>query len=207
MKKLLLVSALAVILTSCGSTTQYSNLTACLQKNQVVMFGASWCPHCASQKKLFGKSVKELPYFECSKNGEQVKECNDRAISSYPTWQFPEDVLKKLPETALVNLYNTELEKVRASIKWLKQALPAEQKEAIKALNEFEKKTEATVNSDIPVFEKLSKLTSLVVSEGNKVSEQAMYVSGRVSGERPLSEIALYSGCNAEYQADISVEK
>jgi hypothetical protein len=63
------------------------------------------------------------------------------------------------------------------------------------------------VNSDIPVFEKLSKLTSLMVSEDNKVSEQAMYVSGRVSGERPLSEIALYSGCNAEYQADISVDK
>ena len=81
------------------------------------MFGASWCPHCASQKKLFGKSVKELPYFECSKNGEQVKECNDRAISSYPPWQFPEAVLKKILETALVNLYNTELEKVRASIK------------------------------------------------------------------------------------------
>jgi thiol-disulfide isomerase/thioredoxin len=117
MKKLILISAVALILTSCGNTTQYSNLTACLQKNQVVMFGASWCPHCASQKKLFGKSVKELPYFECSKNGEQVKECNDRAISSYPTWQFPEDVLKKLPETALTNLYNTELAKVRSSIK------------------------------------------------------------------------------------------
>ena len=46
-----------------------------------------------------------------------------------------------------------------------------------------------------------------MVSEDNKVSEQAMYTSGRVSGERPLSEIALYSGCSAEYQADISVEK
>jgi thiol-disulfide isomerase/thioredoxin len=117
MKKILLLSAITLLLTSCGDTTQYSNLTACLQKNQVVMFGASWCPHCAAQKQLFGKSVKELPYFECSKGGEQVKECTDRAIASYPTWQFPEEVLKKLPETALVNLYNTELEKVRSSIK------------------------------------------------------------------------------------------
>lgn len=46
-----------------------------------------------------------------------------------------------------------------------------------------------------------------MVSEDNKVSEQAMYTSGRVSGERPLSEIALYSGCSAEYQTDISVSK
>lgn len=27
---------------------------------------------------------------------------------------------------------------------------------------------------------------------------------GRVAGERPLSEIAVYAGCSAEYQADIS---
>lgn len=74
-------------------------------------------------------------------------------------------------------------------------------------MNDFEKKTEATVNSNISVFEKLTKLTSLVVSEDNKVSEQPMYTSGRVGGERPLSEIALYSGCSTEYQADISVEK
>lgn len=46
-----------------------------------------------------------------------------------------------------------------------------------------------------------------MVSEDNKVSEQAMYVSGRVSGERPLSEIALYSGCSTEYQTDIFVGK
>lgn len=85
--------------------------------------------------------------------------------------------------------------------------MPADQKDAIKALNDFEKKTEATVNSNISVFEKLTKLTSLLVSQDNKVSEQPMYLSGRVGGERPLSEIALYSGCSAEYQADISPKK
>ena len=63
------------------------------------------------------------------------------------------------------------------------------------------------VNSNATTFEKLSKLTALIVSEDNKVSEQAMYTSGRVSGERPLSEIALYSGCSAEYQMDISAPK
>jgi hypothetical protein len=63
------------------------------------------------------------------------------------------------------------------------------------------------VNSDVSTFEKLSKLTALIVSEDNKVSEQAMYVSGRISGERPLSEIALYSGCSTEYQMDISAAK
>jgi thiol-disulfide isomerase/thioredoxin len=67
MKKILLTIFTTLFLVSCGSTnTSYPNLTACLEKNQVVMFGASWCPHCAAQKKLFGKSAKDMPYFECA---------------------------------------------------------------------------------------------------------------------------------------------
>jgi glutaredoxin len=37
-----------------------------MKEKQTVMFGASWCPHCAAQKKLFGKSIKSVPYFECA---------------------------------------------------------------------------------------------------------------------------------------------
>ncbi len=77
------------------------------------MFGASWCPHCAEQKKLFGKSAKDMPYFECSQNGKQVPECDSRGIMSYPTWQFPESSLQNLPPEAQMDILNTESEKVR----------------------------------------------------------------------------------------------
>ncbi len=42
-----------LFLTSCTSSGDYSNLTFCLAEKKVVMFGASWCPHCAEQKKMF----------------------------------------------------------------------------------------------------------------------------------------------------------
>lgn len=167
------------------------------------MFGASWCPHCAAQKQMFGRSVKNLPYFECSKNGEQVKECNDRAIMSYPTWQFPEESLSKLPKEAITNLLNTELDKVRSTSKALKEAYK-DKPEDVKTIVSFESKTESLIASDVSEFEKLKKLK--VLSEGPQgLEEVTVYTAGRISGERPLADIALYSGCIAEYQADVSV--
>jgi uncharacterized membrane protein/glutaredoxin len=52
-------------------------------------YGASWCPHCAQQKELFGSSVKRIPYVECSPggaNGPQAQVCRNNGIQSYPTW-------------------------------------------------------------------------------------------------------------------------
>ena len=62
----------------------------CLKENGAVFYGAFWCPHCQSQKKMFGKSAKFLPYVECSTpNGQsQLPGCKDKDIKSYPTWEF-----------------------------------------------------------------------------------------------------------------------
>ena len=42
-----------LLFTSSANLNTYDHLTACLRDNGSVMFGASWCPHCADQKKLF----------------------------------------------------------------------------------------------------------------------------------------------------------
>lgn len=60
-----------------------------LVKKDVKFFGASWCPHCADQKEMFGASAHRLPYIECSPQGPrapQAKICNDVNIQRYPTW-------------------------------------------------------------------------------------------------------------------------
>jgi glutaredoxin len=60
-----------------------------LTKSNVKFYGASWCPHCAEQKKLFGASVKRIPYIECSPGGPQAPQaevCMNNNIESYPTW-------------------------------------------------------------------------------------------------------------------------
>lgn len=60
-----------------------------LAKSDAKFYGASWCPHCQDQKKLFGSSVKRIPYIECSPGGPQAPQaqiCKDHNIQSYPTW-------------------------------------------------------------------------------------------------------------------------
>ena len=60
-----------------------------LSKSDVKFYGASWCPHCAEQKQLFGTSVKRLPYVECSPGGPNAPSapiCQEKNINSYPTW-------------------------------------------------------------------------------------------------------------------------
>lgn len=69
---------------------KYDTFATCLKDKGAVFYGAFWCTHCQAQKKLFGSSVKLLPYIECSTaNGQgQIQACIDKKISSYPTWEF-----------------------------------------------------------------------------------------------------------------------
>lgn len=69
---------------------KYDDFATCLKDKGAVFYGAFWCTHCQSQKKLFGVSQKLLPYVECSTlDGQnQTQACLDKKIESYPTWEF-----------------------------------------------------------------------------------------------------------------------
>lgn len=69
---------------------QFDAFAQCLKEKGAVFYGTFWCPHCQSQKELFGKSAKRLPYVECSTpDGRgQTAICKDKKIESYPTWEF-----------------------------------------------------------------------------------------------------------------------
>ena len=62
----------------------------CLKNKGVVFYGAFWCPHCQSQKAMFGKSAKLLAYTECSTpdGKNQLAVCQGKNITGYPTWEF-----------------------------------------------------------------------------------------------------------------------
>jgi glutaredoxin len=54
-----------------------------------VFYGASWCPHCQEQKRMFGASAKRLPYIECNLAGPtapQASACTVAGVDTYPTW-------------------------------------------------------------------------------------------------------------------------
>jgi glutaredoxin len=60
-----------------------------LTRTEAKFYGASWCPHCQDQKKLFGSSIKRIPYVECSPGGSQgplAAICKEKDIKNYPTW-------------------------------------------------------------------------------------------------------------------------
>jgi len=76
-----------------GEPGQYDKLAQCLTEKGVKFYGASWCPHCAEQKRMFGKSMSYVDYVECAVPGNQrgqTKACDDAGIESYPTWIFPD---------------------------------------------------------------------------------------------------------------------
>jgi hypothetical protein len=60
-----------------------------LREEGVLFYGASWCPHCQEQKRLFGASADRLPYIECSPagpNAPQSPACSRAGVQTYPTW-------------------------------------------------------------------------------------------------------------------------
>jgi uncharacterized membrane protein len=54
-------------------------------------FGAYWCPHCHTQKELFGiEAFAAINYIECDPKGlnPQTDFCRSTGIHSYPTWNI-----------------------------------------------------------------------------------------------------------------------
>ncbi|TSC94229.1 MAG: vitamin K epoxide reductase [Parcubacteria group bacterium Licking1014_1] len=99
MKKKILIIVAAIIVVSffaalwINQQSQPGKLDAfaqCLKENDAVFYGTFWCSYCQSQKKMFGRSAKYLPYVECSTSDGrgQLATCKDKKIEGYPAWEF-----------------------------------------------------------------------------------------------------------------------
>ena len=87
------IAALALLISSCSSgasSQQLDTLAKCLGENNVIMYGAYWCPHCTNQKEMFGDSFQYITYIECSlpNKAGRTQQCTDAGIKAYPTWEF-----------------------------------------------------------------------------------------------------------------------
>ena len=78
------------------STTEgnYDTFAQCLTDKGAKFYGTFWCPHCKEQKKLFGSSLKFVPYIECSTpdGNNQLDVCKEAGVDGYPTWVFADGV-------------------------------------------------------------------------------------------------------------------
>ena len=63
---------------------------SCLAERDAVFYGAFWCPNCATQKQMFGRSARLLPYVECSTSDgkSQLPVCKEKGVTGYPAWDF-----------------------------------------------------------------------------------------------------------------------
>lgn len=79
-----------VVLSSCSTlpNTYKARLADHLTETGAKMYGAYWCPHCATQKAYFDGVVNRLPYVECDPRGynTQAALCEAEGIEAYPTW-------------------------------------------------------------------------------------------------------------------------
>lgn len=106
---LLILGVIVTVLLRSNTTPpgpgKYDVFAQCLKDKGATFYGAFWCPHCQDQKKLFGSSVKLLPYVECSNaaGNAQLPVCTEKNISSYPTWEFA-DGSRLTGEVALATL-------------------------------------------------------------------------------------------------------
>lgn len=66
---------------------QIEGFSKCLASRGVTMYGAYWCSHCQREKSNFGEYFKYINYVECPEN---IKLCQDKKITNYPTWEFPD---------------------------------------------------------------------------------------------------------------------
>jgi len=72
------------------SSHRYDDFAKCLTSKQAKMYGAYWCPHCADQKEMFGRSFQYVNYVECAIKGsrELTAACRAANVQHFPSWQF-----------------------------------------------------------------------------------------------------------------------
>jgi protein-disulfide isomerase len=91
---LIIIIALVLIATKAfnlnGNSTApgiYDDFAKCLTEKGAIFYGSFQCPHCKTQKEMFGNSFQYVNYVECGPlRGPIASECIDAGIEAYPTW-------------------------------------------------------------------------------------------------------------------------
>ncbi len=86
----IIVVAVVFISVEDKKPAKYDEFAQCIFDSGAKFYGAFWCPHCQSQKAMFGKAAKNLPYTECSTpdGKSQLPICKDAGVTGYPLWVF-----------------------------------------------------------------------------------------------------------------------
>lgn len=93
-KRLWIGIAVVIVIAYAGfwyyTNHRYDSFARCLASAHAKMYGLYWCPHCAEQKEMFGRSFRYVPYVECAIKGSHdlAPECQAAGLKLFPSWQF-----------------------------------------------------------------------------------------------------------------------
>jgi len=82
---------MAAVASTDAATPNLSGFGRCLWQSGAVFYGASWCPHCRSQREALGNAWDHVRYVECSDPSDPdhpAAACRSANVYSYPTWIF-----------------------------------------------------------------------------------------------------------------------
>ena len=65
--------------------SKYDSFAECLTNSGAILYGTQWCPHCKSQRALFGGALSKINEVDCD---EESSLCKEAGITGYPTWIF-----------------------------------------------------------------------------------------------------------------------
>lgn len=83
------IQAISSLTPAIGQTV--ASLARYLTQSGAKLYGASWCPYTQRQRQLFGSAIGEVRYIECypnGRNGGVNRQCVERGIQGYPTWEI-----------------------------------------------------------------------------------------------------------------------
>jgi thiol-disulfide isomerase/thioredoxin len=105
-----LVGGLAFFMSKQASApSKYDEFAKALKDRGAEFYGAFWCPHCQTEKALFGNAARYLPYIECSNpDRSQTPVCTDAKVESYPTWKFKDGITVNSKSTPMMCGARTE---------------------------------------------------------------------------------------------------
>ncbi len=88
---LIVIFSTLIVYSSMKKPGKYDDLAKCLSANGMVVYGNDYCSYTNQQLNFFGKSKQYLNYVKCSEN-EAL--CNEKGITTTPTWEIDDYQLK-----------------------------------------------------------------------------------------------------------------
>ncbi len=74
-----------------GTPAKYDTFADCVTNSGAIFYGTEWCPHCKSQKTLFGDAFAKINYVDCD---QESTLCQNAKITGYPTWIFADGTMR-----------------------------------------------------------------------------------------------------------------